>query len=50
MNALNFAKENSMGNVIELKIPETRQVQERLLSTLEQLQVLKWGRTRCSEE
>ena len=27
--------------------PETRQVQERLVSTLEHMQVPKWDRTRC---
>ena len=30
--------------------PETRQVQERLVSTLEQMQVPMWDRTRCPEE
>ena len=34
----------------KLKSPETRQVQERLVSTLEHLQVPKWDRTRCPEE
>ena len=32
------------------KGPETRQVQERLVSTLEHMQVPKWDRTRCPEE
>ena len=32
------------------KSPETRQVQERLVSTLEHMQVPKWDRTRCPEE
>ena len=32
------------------KGPETRQVQERLISTLEHMQVPKWDRTRCPEE
>ena len=32
------------------KSPETRQVQEILVSTLEHLQVPKWDRTRCPEE
>ena len=32
------------------KSPETRQVKERLVSTLEHLQVLKWDMTRCPEE
>ena len=30
--------------------PETRQVQERLVSTLEHMQVPKWDRSRCPEE
>ena len=34
----------------KLKGPETRQVQERLVSTLEHMQVPKWDRTRCPEE
>ena len=34
----------------KLKSPETRQVQERLVSTLEHLQAPKWDRTRCPEE
>ena len=34
----------------KLKSPETRQVQEKLVSTLEHLQVLKWDRTSCPEE
>ena len=33
-----------------LKSPETRQVQERLVSTLEQMQVPNWDRTRCPQE
>ena len=32
------------------KSPETRQVQERLVSTLEHMQVPRWDRTRCPEE
>ena len=32
------------------KSPETRQVQERLVSTLEHMQVPKLDRTRCPEE
>ena len=31
-----------------LKRPDTRQVKERLVSTLEHLQVPKWDRTRCT--
>ena len=34
----------------KLKSPETRQVQEKLVSTLEHLPVPKWDRTRCPEE
>ena len=34
----------------KFKSPETRQVQERLVSTLEHMQVRKWDRTRCPEE
>ena len=34
----------------KFKGPETRQVQERLVSTLEHMQVPKWDRTRCPEE
>ena len=33
----------------KFKGPETRQVQERLVSTLEHMQVPKWDRTRCPE-
>ena len=36
--------------MFETQGPETRQVQERLVSTLEHLQVPKWDRTRCPEE
>ena len=34
----------------KFKGPETRQVQEKLVSTLEHMQVPKWDRTRCPEE
>ena len=34
----------------KFKGPETRQVQESLVSTLEHMQVPKWDRTRCPEE
>ena len=34
----------------KFKSPETRQVQERLVSTLEHMQVPKWDRTKCPEE
>ena len=33
----------------KFKGPETRQVQERLVSTLEHMQVPKWDRTRCPD-
>ena len=34
----------------KFKSPETRQVKERLVSTLEHMQVPKWDGTRCPEE
>ena len=34
----------------KFKSPETRQVQERLVSTWEHMQVQKWDRTRCPVE
>ena len=34
----------------KLKSPETIQVQERLVSKLEQMQVPKWDRSRCPDE
>ena len=34
----------------KFKSPETRQVQERLVSALEHMQVPRWDRTRCPEE
>ena len=34
----------------KFKSPETRQAQERSVSTLEHMQVPKWDRTRCPEE
>ena len=37
-------------DVRKLKSPETRQVQKRLVSTLEHLQDPKWDRTMCPEE
>ena len=43
-------KNRSTEGCSKLKSPETRQVQERLVSTLEHLQVPKWDRTRCPEE
>ena len=46
---LEEAKEKYRG-VSKFKSPETRQVQERVVSTLEHMQVPKWDRTRCPEE
>ena len=43
-------KNRSTEGCSKLKSPETRQVQEILVSTLEHLQVPKWDRTRCPEE
>ena len=43
------AKEKYRG-MFETQSPETRQVQERLVSTLEHLQVQKWDRTKCPDE
>ena len=43
------AKEKYRG-YSKFKSPETRKVQERLVSTLEHMQVPKWDRTRCPEE
>ena len=47
--AFHKQKRNTEG-CSKLKSPETRQVQERLVSTLEHMQVSKWDRTRCPEE
>ena len=44
------AKTEVPRDVRNLKSPETRQVQEILVSTLEHLQAPKWDRTRCPEE
>ena len=44
------SKNRSTEGCSKLKSPETRQVQEILVSTLEHLQVPKWDRTRCPEE
>ena len=44
------SKNRSTEGCSKLKSPETRQVQEILISTLEHLQVPKWDRTRCPEE
>ena len=43
-------KNKSTEGCLKLKSPETRQVQETLVSTLEHLQVPKWDRTSCQEE
>ena len=43
-------KNRSSERCSKLKSPETRQVQESLVSTLELLKVPKWDRTRCPEE
>ena len=36
--------------MLEIHSPETRPVQESLVSTLEHMQVPKWDRIRCPEE
>ena len=46
-NCLFGSKNRSTEGCSKLKSPETRQVHERLVSTLEHLQVPKWDRTRC---
>ena len=45
-----ISKNRSIEGCSKLKSPETRQVQEILVSTLEYLQAPKWDRTRCPEE
>ena len=45
-----YEQNRSTEGCSKLKSPETRQVQERFVSTLEHLQVQKWDRTRCPEE
>ena len=47
---LNFKQKRSTEGCSKFKSPEIRQVQERLVSTLEHMQVPKWDRTRCPEE
>ena len=47
---LNQSKNRSNEGCSKFKSPETRQVQETLVSTLEHLQVPEWDRTRCPEE
>ena len=49
-NCLSSKKNRSTEGCSKLKSPGTRQVQERLVSTLEHMQVPKWDRTRCPEE
>ena len=44
------SKNRSTEGCPKLKSPETRQVQEMLVSTLEHLQVPKWDRTSSPEE
>ena len=45
-----YKQKRSTEGCSKFKSPETRQVQERLVSTLEHMQVPKWDRTRCPEE
>ena len=50
-NVLSCKKQNRCTEgCSKLKSPETRQVQERLVSTLENMQVPKSDMTRCPEE
>ena len=46
----NSKQKRSTKGYSKLKSPETRQVQERLVSILERMQVPKWDMTRCLEE
>ena len=50
MYPVDMKKKRSTEGCSTFKGPETRQVQERLVSTLEHTQVPKWDRTRCPEE
>ena len=51
MCSIHFQKKNgSTEGCSKIKRPEARQVQERLVSTLEHRQVPEWDRTRCPEE
>ena len=50
MNGSAKKQNRSTEGCLKLKSPETKQVQERLVSTLEHMQVPKWDRTRCPEE
>ena len=45
-----ICKRRSTEGCSKLKSRETRQAQERLVSTLEHMQVPKWDRTRCPED
>ena len=46
----NNKQKRSTEGCSKFKSPETSQVQERLVSTLEHMQVQKWDRARCPEE
>ena len=50
LNSFLKEQKRSTEGCSKFKSPETRQVQERLVSTLEHMQVPKWDRTRCPEE
>ena len=45
-----YKQKRSTEGCSKFKGPETIQVQERLVSILEHMQVPKWDRTRCPEE
>ena len=45
-----LSKQNRSTEGSKLKSPKTRQVMERLVSTLEHMQVPKGDRTRCPED
>ena len=49
-NAYSIKQKRSTEGCSKFKSPETRQVQESLVSTFEHMQVPKWDRTRCPEE
>ena len=50
LSSLQSKQKRSTEGCSKFKSPETRQVHERLVSTLEHMQVPKWDRTRCPEE
>ena len=50
LNRVHWKQKRSTEGCSKFKGPETRQVQERLVSTLEHMQVPKWNRTRSPEE